>query len=295
MVGILTLLLSGCGITARPGPRPPLGRTLNVEAPRGSLALVPLYVAQALGALHRWHVRLVPPSHASALQMTVKPPAQSPPAIVAYLMVKPGTMLVSGVAHPDFRWHSVAGSAIVAAGVSPASLEVADAVLRDHHVTSRVESVSWATARRWFQQGRLPYLLVPLLKGLALVQHDRGTVLAFVGAGTGPVATAMLTATNPTPSAWLAAINTGLDYVSSHPPSEVAQLIQRDYRDTPPAILSEAIGDLDGLGAWPLTCYPALAPYTARAELSPSPWPPYSAAVDPKPARGALAIAPSPR
>lgn len=296
MVGILVFVLSGCGITARPGPRPSVGRALRIAAPPASLALVPLYVAQAVGALHRWHVHVVPPSQASALQLAVRAPAQSPPAVVAYLMVKPDTVLVSRVANPDFRWRSVAGSPIVAAGVSPASLEVATSVLREHHVATHVEPVSWATAQRWFRQGRLPYVLAPLLKGLVLVHQDRGAVLAFVGAGTGPVATAMLAAAIPPPAAWLAALNTGLDYVASHPPSEVARLIQRDYPHTAPALLSAAIGDLDGLGAWPLTCYPATAPYTARAALSAgTPWPPYSAAVDPNPARGALAIAPSPR
>lgn len=276
------LALAGCG----PGGARPRAQDTAVKiagAPH-TLALLPLYVAAAhsTGIAHGLTVEW---SRQAALTVT----STATPPVTAFLLIRPDLVLVSPLADPDFRWRDLRGLPLTAADATPKTLQVAAVVLKEHGVQSAVSPLPWAEARRWFREGKLPYLLAPLLPALTLAAGDRGAVLAYVGAATGPLPQAMLSGSGPGLPNLLPALNAALAFIVSHSPTAVARLVRHDYPGIPTPVLAQAIAAMDGLGAWPSTTYPARAVYDhAAALLGPAAWPPYARTVDARPAAAAL-------
>lgn len=272
--------LAGCGPLAAGPPRAPAA-VVRVAGPTNTLGLLPLYVGLAR-APGKVTVEWTP--HA-ALSLT----DQAAAPVTAFLLIRSDLVLLSPVANPNFRWRDLRGVPLTSTDVPPTELSVAGAVLTEHGVHDTISPIGWAQARRWFHEGRLPYLLAPLLPALALAAHERGAVLAYVGAATPPMPRLLLVGRGPGLARLLPTLNTGLAYLASHPPATVAHLVRHDYPGVAPGLLALAIGTLDGLGAWPTTAYPARGVYQNAEELlGPSAWPRYSAVVDPAPAARTL-------
>ena len=282
----LALALAGCGPRAtRPRAR---GQVVKVAATPHALALLPLYVAAA---------RVRDPN--LTLEWVRRAPIivaiQPLPPVAAFLLVRPDLVLVSPLADPNFRWRDLGRVPLTAADAAPSDLKLAAVVLKEHGVRSAITPLPLSEAQRWFREGKLPYLLAPLLPALTLTAGGRGAVLAYVGAATGPLPQAMLSGQSPELPRLLPALNAALAYIVSHSPAAVAHLVRQDYPGVPPHALAAAIAAMDGLGAWPSTSYPARAIYEhAAALMGPAAWPPYSSTVDPRPAADALGLPAAP-
>ncbi len=273
-------VLAGCAPRRAGPPAPPPG-VVDLTGPTHTLGLLPLYVGLARAA-PTLTVDWTPDAALSLTDHAAKP-------VTGFLLIRSDLVLLSPVANPDFRWRDLRGVPLTATDATAADERLVATVLAEHGVRDAITPLGWAEARRWFQGGRLPYLLAPLLPALALVTHNRGAVLAYVGAATPPMPRLLLAGRSPQLARLLAALNAGLGYLTSHPPAAVALLVRHDYPGVAPGVLAEAIGTLDGLGAWPPTVYPARGVYqNAEALMGPAQWPPYSAVVDPAPAAAAL-------
>ncbi len=270
--------LAGCGLFRAP---PPPAAVIPVAGPAHTLGLLPLYVGLARAS----GTTIVEWAPHAALSLADHPTAP----VTAFLLVRSDLVLLSPTANPDFRWRDLRGVPLMSTDALPPDLKLAIAVLKEHGVAKAIGSMGLAQARRWFREGRLPYLLAPLLPALALAADGRGVVLAYVGAATAPVPRLLLVGRGPGLERLLTTLNAGLAYLASHSPATVAQLVRHDYPGVSPGLLAQAIGTLDGLGAWPETSYPARGAYQNAEELlGPSAWPRYSAVVDPAPAQRAL-------
>jgi hypothetical protein len=262
---------------------------IRVRAPADWLGRLPLQVAAADGALACLRLSVSWSSRPSPVELSSSP--GSP--VVGYLLQRPDTVLVSAVPDPTFRWRTLTQVPVAAAGLSPAAAFMADAVLHEHGVTTVVTSMSLGEADRGLAGGHLPYVLMPLLAAVTFLHSHTGQVVAWVGAGTGPVAAALLIGGGPHLPNLLAAINQGLDYIQTHRPAVVAELVRGDYPHTPLPALTTAIADLDAMGAFPATVYPSQSLYDTAAQLASGlSWPPYSRSVDAGPARTAFSIVP---
>ncbi len=276
----MAVALAGCGPWV-PGPPASPAVVVRVAGPTHTLGVLPLYVglARAAGATT---VDWTP--HA-ALSLTGQPTAP----VTGFLLIRSDLVLLSPLANPDFRWRDLRGVPLTSTEVSPAEQRLASRVLTDHGVHETITPLGLVQARRWFHEGRLPYLLAPLLPALSLTAHDRGAVLAYVGAASPPMPRLLLVGRGRGLAHLLATLNAGLVYLASHSPATVAHLVHHDYPGVAPGLLAQAIGTLDGLGAWPTSAYPARGVYqNAEDLLGPGAWPHYSAVVDPAPAASAL-------
>lgn len=272
--------LAGCGPLAAGPPSPP-AVVVRVAGPTHTLGLLPLYVGLARAAGQTtvdWtaHAALTLTDHATA-------------PVTAFLLVRSDLVLLSPVANPDFRWRDLRGVPLTSTDIPPTEQRLASTVLVEHGVHETITPIGLAQARRWFHTGRLPYLLAPLLLALSLAAHDRGALLAYVGAASPPIPRLLLVGRGPGLVRLLTTLNAGLAYLASHSPARVAHLVGHDYPGVAPGVLAQAIGTLDGLGAWPMTSYPARGVYQNGEQLlGPAGWPRYSAVIDPAPAATAL-------
>ena len=276
----MAVALAGCGPLAAGPPSPP-AVVVRVAGPTHTLGLLPLYVGLARAA----GTTTVDWTPHAALSLT----DQATAPVTAFLLIRSDLVLLSPLAHPDFRWRDLRGVPLTSTDVPPTEQRLASRVLMEHGVHETITPLRLAQARRWFHAGRLPYLLAPLLPALSLAAHARGAVLAYVGAAGPPMPCLLLVGRDPNLARLLATLNVGLAYLASHSPATVTHLVGRDYPGVAPGLLAQAIGTLDGLGAWPPSAYPARGVYqNAEDLLGPGAWPPYSAVVDPAPAARAL-------
>jgi len=290
-LGLGLLALAACGRTPAPKPSSRL-KTLPVRiaAPTG-ISLLPLWVAEATGIWSEAGYRLVPTARAT---LTIGPAGQWP--LLGLVAWRPEWCIVTRLPMEFFRWRDLAHVPVLpVTGVPSDARPVVQAVLTEHGV----DGVTWdllppGDAVRLFEQGRLPWLLAPLVTGETLVLHHHGYLAAFVGAATGPVPAVVVTGRGPGAVTLLAGLNQALLEMEEMPAHRLARILHAHMPAIPVPVLTAAVDTARALSLWPPSVYPDTATFLTGQQLMQSvgvAWPTYSEAVDNGPARRAFARA----
>jgi len=287
----LALALPGLAACGRAPVSKPSARLkvlpVHIAVPNG-ISLLPLWVAQATGVWSQAGYRVVPVARAS---LTIGPAGQWP--LLGVVAWRPEWCIVTRLPMEFFRWRDLAHIPVLpVSGVPADARPVVQAILTEHGV----DGVTWdflapTDAVRLFEQGRLPWLLAPLVLAEDLTLHHQGYLAAFVGAATGPMPALVVAGHGAGAVTLLAGLNQALMETEELPASRLAHILHAHMRAVPTAVLAAAVNTARGLSLWPPTVYPDTATFTAGQQLMQSvgiEWPPYSAAVDSGPARRAF-------
>lgn len=293
ILAALASLLSACGSVTRPHPKASYSAVaVYVQHPQ-SLGMLPLKVASRLGLFSQQHLQIdwVKSAQHAAIQVA-NIGSQYP--IDALVTQRPDLVLVAPFPDPHFRLHSLTQLPIVYANSETSQVPYLKAVLSLHHVVPKpLSAMGLPQITASWRQKVLPWVVVPLVDYYQLkrvVPHT--TILAFLGASTGPVPVTVITGANKNALAFVSAINLALWYLSTNKPQTIAHLVS-DSGASPFSvpIIKQALH----YQYWPTTVVLTPSLYQRGQSFLPksSSWPNYATSVDVKLAEAALTHWPS--
>lgn len=289
LAAALLLAAAGCGSAHTESGRKSEWPTVTVSLSRaGGLATTPFWVAEKLGFFADNHiaVRIANGPHPD---VRIAPAGEFWPA-VGYIGIRPDLLLVSPMADPSFRLRSLNQLPMVIQKNIAPDRTLADKIFLAHHAQiSRWSTASAAVLDQIWKAHHLPWVLVTLGEAIHLTELDPHTsVLAWLGASTGPVPATVITASKPDGKTvrFLDAINLALWYLHTTPPAQVATGVNGRPTD---GRLTRLVHQALHLQVWPATTFPDRSTFDRRRALWNPNWPPYDSAVNPGPGRQALA------
>ncbi len=283
---LLSCVLAACGTTPKPGPQAsyPTVR-VYVQHPQ-NLGMLPLRVAERLGFFSQQHINVDWVSTPNDAPLRVENAGVHYP-IDGLVMEKPDLLLVSPLPDPHFRLYSLNHLPMVYARSEAAWVPYLKAVLVQHHVIpTTLTALGISQIKEHWQQNTLPWVVVSLTEYYQLrhvVPHT--TILAFLGAATGPIPVTVITGVNKNALAFVSAINLALWYLYTTKPDVIASLLSPSTPTTG-RILAQALH----YHYWPNTVVITQSLYQRGQSLfgTAKSWPSYATSVNVKLAQAAL-------
>ncbi len=284
----LSCALTACGTATPRSPKVSYPVVRVYVQPSTTLSTLPLQVAARLGFFAQQHIQVEWVRHQDRATLQVGN-GETPYPIDGFLTQKPDLVLVAPIADPHFRWRSLTHLPIFYAKHVGPLVPYLRAVLASHQVVPEAfTALNLSQITERWRQKTLPWVVVTLKDYFQLRGAVPGsTVLAFIGASTGPVPVTMITGTSPHALAFVSAVNLALWYLHTTSPESIAQLLRTDKPDPS---LGPAVKRALHYRYWPTTVV-LTPPVYQRGQrlLTPSgPWPSYSIRVDAKLAEAAL-------
>lgn len=287
MLTTLAISVTACGAHKHaPHSKPPTPVVRVHVADPGSIAALPFRTAEALGLFAHEHVRVQITSRAQA-QMVVGPAGKGWP-VLGYLSIRPDILLMSPIYDPQFRLAALDHLPMVSSTAINQAKPWAEKILALHHVTASTwTTMTPAQIQQLWRRRHLPWVLVGLEEAQRLRAVDpKSTVLAWLGASTGPVPNVVISGQDSTPAAtrFLSALNLALWYLNTTPASKTASALNQASPG-----FQWLVQSARHYQYWPSTTFPDQPAYNRRRTRFNPEWPAFAAGVNPKPARQALA------
>lgn len=284
ILGSVLIGLAGCGGPAQPSNPPSELATVTVHlAASDPLSTLPVLIAKNLALFKQEHLHVIWTQERANITVGMAGNEWPIRGIVAQ---HPDLVLLSPVPDPHFRLRALNHLAMIYSPQTTFQLTMARYIFARHRVQiSSWTAVPFSKLETLWKQRHLPWALVTLSQSLRLKRLDAGTtVLSWLGASTGSVPTAVITATHEGPllPRFLAAVNLALWYLHTTPSAQIGALFPHNK------LFGAAIKQALQYQYWPTTTYLDQTVYDrGRAEWSGA-WPHYSAGVSTHDARQAL-------